>query len=452
MKLIINQNKEIPETEIIINCPQIDQRMRNLIDHIRQYSSTLRGSVDDSSMDIPLDTVMYIESVDRKTFLYDRHQVFHCRESLSELEQKIDNVLFVRISKNCIVNLTYIAATGRSDNHKLTIQLRNGERLTAGRAYVKELLARLNGFKEIEYYCDKRDDPTEKKVFSIRNIDRILRFSCVPQRIIAVTYASAELLCTLGLEERIVGIVSRPEEAAHLLPDNRIRLKNVPAIQGTGTQLPLIQELKSLQPDFIFSTYYYWNYLNRSGCNIEGVPLYISEASVPGKTVINFLYRDIWNLGKVFCVEDMAVKLTNKIQENLTKLPVKPFRYHTPSVFVYDSGTDQPITSLAETFESHLISLAGGKNIFSDRQGAYQPISWHDVAEENPEFVLIHDYHDFPSPEEKKEMLKSGPEIKDCIAVKNNAFLTVTLPEVFPGIQNVAAVERMFKTFNKGHI
>lgn len=299
MKLIINQNKEIPEAEIIINCPQIDQRTRNLIDHIRQYSCTLKGSIDDRSMDIPLDTVMYIESVDRKTFFYDRHQVFRSGDSLAALEQRLENALFARISKNCIVNLAYIAATGRTENHKLSIQLKSGERLTVGRAYVKELLTRLSGFKTNGFLDYGRSEPAGREFCSIRNMDRILHFTHTPQRVIAVTYASAELLCALGLETQIAGVVSRPEALEHLQPDNRIRLKDVPAIQGTGAQPPLVQDLEALQPDFIFSTYYYRNYLDRSNCRIEGVPLYISEASVPGNTTIASLYRDIWNLGSV---------------------------------------------------------------------------------------------------------------------------------------------------------
>ena len=46
LKLIINQNDSLQETEIIINCAVLDRRIRNLADFIGQYSTSLEGIVD----------------------------------------------------------------------------------------------------------------------------------------------------------------------------------------------------------------------------------------------------------------------------------------------------------------------------------------------------------------------------------------------------------------------
>ncbi len=147
MKLKINQDKAISEAEIIINCPTIDLRVRNLIDYIRQCSASLPGTVDDMTFRAPLDTILYIESIDRKTFFYDTQRVFRCNASLSALEARLEHYLFTRISKNCIVNITQISSTYRCDNHKLGLLLNNGERLIAGRTYAEEVQNKVKRFR-----------------------------------------------------------------------------------------------------------------------------------------------------------------------------------------------------------------------------------------------------------------------------------------------------------------
>ena len=43
MKLTIQQDPAVPETEVILRCPALDTRLESLIAHIRQYSFVLVG-------------------------------------------------------------------------------------------------------------------------------------------------------------------------------------------------------------------------------------------------------------------------------------------------------------------------------------------------------------------------------------------------------------------------
>ena len=85
MKLIMNQNQAIKDLEITISCPAIDRRVKNLIDYIRQYSTSISGVIDGMNVSVPLDTILYIESIDRKTIFYDKRRVFEGKETLSSL-------------------------------------------------------------------------------------------------------------------------------------------------------------------------------------------------------------------------------------------------------------------------------------------------------------------------------------------------------------------------------
>ena len=450
MKLLINQNPAIEDLELIINCTVLDDRVRSLMEYISQYSNSLLGMVDDMIMQIPLDTIFYIESVDRKTFFYDKQRVFRCGDSLVMLEPRLNNSFFTRISKNCMVNVSQISSTYPCLNHKMGIVLKNGERLIVGRTYVEKLR-----FMMKRFHMEKAARDSSLQVHSpddiycsLLNNNRILRFNKPPQRIIAITYYSAELLCALGLEDRIIGIVATKNEIGHLLPTYRERLMHIPLIQRANYQAPIGPELVELKPDFIFANYYYQSYLERMEENISEIALYISEGSIPGKASIESVYKDIFNLGKLFGVEDRALVLTEQLQNRIAKLPMNPFNKTLPTVFVYDSQKNKPITSGSETLENSLITLSGGKNIFSDHRSAYHSVSWSEVAERNPTFIIVHDYGDYISVKEKIAWLKTRPELTECVAVKENHFIAMSLSEVFPGVQNALAVENLFSTFH----
>ena len=455
MKLTINQNKGISDLEVMINCPAIDRRVRNLIDYIRQYSSSLLGMIDGMTVPVPLDTILYVESVDRKTFFYDKRRVFRAKESLTELEALLENNLFERISKNCIVNIAQIASTYTLDNHRLGIMLKNNERLEAGRTYADKLLTAFQTYSlkvNDSFFIEEDSKKLGNILCSIRNNDHILRFREVPQRIVAMTYICAELLCALGLEKKIVSIADVDKDIEYLLPDNRNKLRSIPLIQNTepnsGSLIPVKDDLDAMAPDFIFCTYYFDSYWAAYSDEMPSCPVYVAEGSTPGKATMESVYRDIFNIGKIFDVEERAAALVDKIREKIMRLPTRPLQKPPVKVFVYDRGKNIPGTSFADTLENHLISLSGGNNVFGDRHGAYKTVTWQEVADKNPDYIIVHEYMDYMSPVEKIEWIKAVPELSNCAAVQNNHFIVLKLSEVFPGVQNAQAAEKMCMSFD----
>ena len=146
MKIRINQDKTMSEIEVIVNCPTVDARVRNLLDALRQCAVSLMGMAEDMTVCVPLHTILYIESINRKTFFYDENRVFRCKDSLTALESLLEQYRFLRISKSCIVNIAQVASTYRCDNHRLGLLLRNGERLVAGRVYAAKVRERIQVF------------------------------------------------------------------------------------------------------------------------------------------------------------------------------------------------------------------------------------------------------------------------------------------------------------------
>lgn len=139
MKLIIQKDPAIHETEIKIKCSDIDARLGRLIKSIKQYAFIFQAKTESGLCFVPAEDVYYIDSVDGKTFIYLKEKVLSCAESLSEFEGKLAGSTFVRISKNCILNISYLEYVNPLWNHRLEAILTNGEKLIVARHYIESL-------------------------------------------------------------------------------------------------------------------------------------------------------------------------------------------------------------------------------------------------------------------------------------------------------------------------
>lgn len=108
MKITLHEGLGLSEPEIEIRCHIADQRLKRLLDYIRQYSFSLEGRIGETSFYLHSEEIIYVDSADGRTFLYSGKNVYESRETLSSLEEKLANTTFVRISKNCIVNTAWL--------------------------------------------------------------------------------------------------------------------------------------------------------------------------------------------------------------------------------------------------------------------------------------------------------------------------------------------------------
>lgn len=139
MKLNIITNQQLTEPEIDINCSYIDKPLQKIINYITQYTFTIEGESEGKHYQLPLDKIYYIESVDSKTYLYSKNHSFSCKAALSTLEDQLVNTPFVRISKNCLLNTTYLKCVELYPNHRLKAELTNDEHIIISRNYIADL-------------------------------------------------------------------------------------------------------------------------------------------------------------------------------------------------------------------------------------------------------------------------------------------------------------------------
>lgn len=143
MKISINIDPKITDTEIIINAASLTAETESIIAAIRMADNQLTVIKDGETHILDISKIAYIESVDRRTFVYTETDCFESKLKLYEIAEKLCTGNFLRISKSCIVRLKYIRSLKADIDRRIRITLENGEQLIASRQYADELKKRL---------------------------------------------------------------------------------------------------------------------------------------------------------------------------------------------------------------------------------------------------------------------------------------------------------------------
>ena len=143
LKITINIDNTLNDTEIVVSCKALTPETEQMISALRLIDKQLTVTKGDESYILDVAKVFYIESVDRKTFVYTSVDCFESRSRLYEIEDRLRNCGFQRVGKACLVNLKYIRSLKAEINRKLRLTLENGEQIIVSRQYADELKVRL---------------------------------------------------------------------------------------------------------------------------------------------------------------------------------------------------------------------------------------------------------------------------------------------------------------------
>lgn len=87
--------------------------------------------------------ISYIEALERKTFVYTQEDVYESKLKLYEMEERLCQSGFFRVSKSCLVHLKFIQSIRNDVERKLRLTLKNGEQIMVSRQYAEEIKKRL---------------------------------------------------------------------------------------------------------------------------------------------------------------------------------------------------------------------------------------------------------------------------------------------------------------------
>lgn len=143
MKISINIDTDIKDTEISISCSQLTPKIEKILATLRILDQQLMAVKGDETYILDISKIVYIESVDRKTFVYTCNDYFESKLKLYELEEQLCEYGFFRASKSCVVQLKYIRSLKADINRRIKITLENGEQIMVSRQYAEELKRKL---------------------------------------------------------------------------------------------------------------------------------------------------------------------------------------------------------------------------------------------------------------------------------------------------------------------
>ena len=138
------------EEMVEIGCHEVNESVREIVTFVKSRQGQLSGTLDGRQYEIPVTDVLYIESVDNKTFIYTARQSYESRQKIYEIEEYIRVRKFLRISKSMLLNLMKIKSIEPALNGRFSAVLTNGEEIIISRKYVPELKNTLKGDRQYE--------------------------------------------------------------------------------------------------------------------------------------------------------------------------------------------------------------------------------------------------------------------------------------------------------------
>lgn len=218
-----------------------------------------------------------------------------------------------------------------------------------------------------------------------------------PRRIVSISASNTEILCALGLEDRLVGLDQHSD-----YPES---IKSKPRVGGYVK--PDLEKVMVLEPDLIVAT----------GIHVKavlpemegrGLPIIVVD---PGdlKGVLEKIRLVGSVTGRQAEAETLVGRLQARVESVETRLkgaqPVRVFYELSPSLHTAGPGS----------FVDDLIRLAGGQNIAAGSAKEWPQLSQEAIFEADPEVVLLADHGAGETPERVAER----PGWKSMSAVKN---------------------------------
>ena len=275
---------------------------------------------------------------------------------------------------------------------------------------------------------------------TVDNYGRAVTIADRPERVLTLGPNITELFVALGLGDLVIGR-SLVNHSRGPLPEYADAVNAIPQLNySSATREAII----SSGADFIYALD--WE-IGDAGCNIEEVAGYGMDVYVNAAVTIDEMYVEIEDIGRIFGIEDAAAAFIEDQKARIQAVAEKIAGQEQVNVLVYDSGSDGVFTCSGTNFESLLIGLAGGKNLFDDlTDKQWVTVSYEEVLARSPDVILIHDY-DAPSVEEKIAEIKANPTLSLLPCVQHDRFAVITLESVLPGDRMAYAVESLAADF-----
>lgn len=145
MILKIEQDLTCDDVEVSIRYANMTKAVQRIISLLKSFDTQVKCSDNGIERLVNASEIFYVESVDKKTFLYLEKNVYRTDLRLYQLVDDLAHLGFVQVSKSCILNINVLESIKPLMNSKMEATLKNGEKIHINRKYLSGVKQALKG-------------------------------------------------------------------------------------------------------------------------------------------------------------------------------------------------------------------------------------------------------------------------------------------------------------------
>lgn len=254
-----------------------------------------------------------------------------------------------------------------------------------------------------------------------------------PSSIVTLDQGATELALALGLQDRMSG-------TAHLDgPLSPTWARDYDDVPVLAPLFPSRTTFLAAKPDLAYATdsavFSEQGVGYRVHLQQEGIQSYVSPFACADWQPVTFdlTWQEITEFGALTGTQQAARQLVAR-----QRVEVKQIRTRKAgsglSVFWYARGDEAPHAGVNGGPPQLILDTVGADNVFADVPGGYADLTWEQVAEADPDVIVVTD--DLWSPARAKiDRLSSDPALQGIRAVKEKRFVVVPSPTTVPGVR-----------------
>ncbi|MFD7292238.1 ABC transporter substrate-binding protein [Streptomyces sp. NPDC059897] len=301
------------------------------------------------------------------------------------------------------------------------------------------------------------DDAAGGRGVTLDNCGEKVRVEHTPRRAVALDQGSAEIMLSLGLEDRMAGTGTWTDPVLKNLAKANAKVPRL------ADRYPSFEKVLGTEPDFAAASFTYT--LGKGGvaprAEFEelGVPTYLSPSDCAGKDNggdgdgvrtkalgLDVVYGEIRDLARVFDVEERGEKLIGQLKSRVSRA-TSGVDAHGVDVLYWFANSDSPYMAGCCGAPGVVTKELGARNVFDDTRAEWPQVNWETVADRDPDVLVIGDLtrrsQSAESAAQKIKFLESNPVTKHMTAVKKKRYVRLSGQAMNPTIRTVDGVERV---------
>lgn len=283
---------------------------------------------------------------------------------------------------------------------------------------------------------------------TVENCGETITIPQAPERVVTIKSTATELLLSLGLGDKIVGVGFQDAPLPAHLSGTQLNV--------LADALPSQEVVLEVEPDFIYggweSNFTADGAGERSTLTKLGVASYVAPAAcrsiAPPKLTFDDLFAEITEMGSIFNAASAANALI--AEQKSTLASITPDTRGLTAVW-YSSAIKTPYVGAGNNAPAMMMEVLGLTNVFADIPEGWTSVSWEAVADANPGIIILVETP-WNTAEQKRSLLAENPVTKEMDAVKNTRYLTLPFPAAEAGVRTIPAIVDLSKQLSNLNI